>query len=133
MKNKYCTRSDRLADLVHKELSEIIIKFCHDPRLEHLTITSVKLTADLAIAKVYFTNFLIDPVKLSQKDPINLKGSSDVQKQVLKILQNASIFLRCRLAEKMNLRKVPELRFFYDENLVYGLKMDLLLTKIIEE
>lgn len=132
MQNKYCTRSDRLAELIHKELAGIIVKYCQDPRLENLTITNVKLTPDLSIAKIYFTSFIDQNAAKIQASAATQIGMSNSIKQILKILTNASSFLRCRLAEKMSLRKVPELRFFYDENLDYGLKMELLLSKIVE-
>ena len=136
MKNKYCSRSDRLAELIHKELSSVILKFCQDPRLEHLTITNVKLTLDLSIAQVYFTNFMHEPKSMftekHSKSQQDLPASKFAFKSTLKILKNASNFLRFKLAEQISLRKVPEIRFFYDENLDYGMKIESLLSKITE-
>lgn len=113
--NKKFLRSERIADVIHKELASIIVKFCHDPRLDKLTITNVTLSPDLSIAKIYFTNF---------------DSESENIKQILKILKHASNFLRVQLASKMSLRKVPELKFFYDENTAYGIKMENLFAKI---
>lgn len=123
MQNKKFLRSERVADVIHKELAVIIIKFCQDPRLDKLTITNVKLSHDLSIAKIYFTNF--DKIT-------NLEDNSESKnvKQILKILKNASNFLRAQLATKMSLRKIPELKFFYDENTAHGIKMENLFAKI---
>lgn len=122
MTNKYYVRADRLAELIHKKLARIMLKFCQDPRLEHVTLTNVKLNADLSIAKIYFTKFMVNAST----------GNDPNIKQILKILKNASSFLRTKLAQTMLTRVVPELHFFYDENLDYGIKMDRLLSQISE-
>ena len=120
MQQKKFLRSERVADAIHKELAGIIVKFCQDPRLDKLTITNVKLSQDLSVAKIYFTDFFKDINKLEAN---NIK-------QILKILNHASTFLRSQLAHRMSLRKVPELKFFYDENTSHGMKMDQLFAKI---
>ncbi len=127
MQNKYCSRADRLGELIHKELASIIVKYCQDPRLDNLTITNVKLSKDLSLAKIYFTNKLIIKDKLIKDDSVNKVNNI---KQILNILKNASTFLRCTLAKTICLRKIPELKFFYDEDLEYSLKMELLLSKL---
>lgn len=139
MQNRYCSRADRLGELIHKELAGIVLKYCQDPRLDHLTITNVKLTKDLSLAKVYFTNKLIVSNKVPTKAANKISSKSnnrlnqDVMidiKQVLNILNRANSFLRCRLAEAVSLRKIPELKFFYDGNLEYSLKMESLLSNL---
>jgi ribosome-binding factor A len=121
MQNKKFLRSERLSELIHKELAIIIVKFCQDPRLEKLTITNVKLSADLSIAKIYFTNF--NNINTENLDQNNIK-------LVLKSLKNASNFFRNQLANKISLRKIPELKFFYDDNMVSGSKIEILLAKL---
>jgi ribosome-binding factor A len=121
MQNKKFLRSERLSELIHKELAIIIVKFCQDPRLEKLTITNVKLSADLSIAKIYFTNF--NNINTENIDQNNIK-------LVLKSLKNASNFFRNQLANKISLRKIPELKFFYDDNTVSGSKIEILLAKL---
>ena len=121
MQNKKFLRSERLSELIHKELAIIIVKFCQDPRLEKLTITNVKLSADLSIAKIYFTNF--NNINTENIDQNNIK-------QVLKSLKNASNFFRNQLANKISLRKIPELKFFYDDNMISGSKIEILLAKL---
>lgn len=112
MGNKKHLRSEKIADVLHKELANLIVKFCQDPRLVKLTITNVQISCDLSIAKIYFTNF-----------------HSDI-KQVLQVLHHASSFFRGQLAKKISLRKVPELKFFYDENTMHGNKIEQLLAKL---
>ena len=125
MQNKKFLRSERLSERIHKELAIIIVKFCQDPRLEKLTITNVKLSNDLSIAKIYFTNF-----SNINNDNNNENIDQNNIKQISKILKNASNFFRSQLADKISLRKIPELKFFYDDNMVQGSKMEILLNKL---
>jgi ribosome-binding factor A len=122
MQPKKPLRAERLADAIHKELANIIVKFCQDPRIEHVTITNVKLSKDLSIARIYFTDF-INPDSVYTVDTVKIKAT-------LAALQKANNFLRSQLANKMSLRKVPELSFFYDENVIHGIKMDQLFAQI---
>ena len=48
------SRADRVSGLIQKTLSDILRKKVKDPRLEMTTITGVKLSPDLRLAKVYF-------------------------------------------------------------------------------
>lgn len=118
MQQKKSFRIEKIAEVIHQELAVIIIKSCQDPRLEKITITHVKISKDLSIARIYFTNFL------------NTKMNADEIKEILKALKNASNFFRSQLFFKMSLRKIPELRFFYDDNTDAGNKIDFLLTQI---
>ena len=130
MQNKKFLRSERLAELIHKELAIIIVKFCQDPRLEKLTITIVKLSCDLSIAKIYFTNFSNIQSINSENKNNNENIDPNQIKQVLKILKNASNFFRAQVANKISLRKIPELKFFYDYNMSDGGKIEVLLAKL---
>ena len=106
-------RKERLADEVRD-----IIAGCFqagilgDPRLSFVTITSVKLSGDCQLANIYFISH----------DP-------DVDK-AKRGLQCASGFLRKKLAENLDIRRVPDLRFFYDESIERGAHMESLLKQI---
>lgn len=121
MQNKKLLRLERISEVIHKELAIIIVKFCQDPRLGKITITNVKVSADLSIAKIYFTNFLSNNTDLNHKNNI---------KQILEILKNASNFFRSQLASKSLLRKVPELKFFYDDNSSHANRIEFLLDQL---
>lgn len=118
MQNKKSFRVEKIAEVIHKELAIVIVKYCQDPRLEKITITHVTISKDLSIAKIYFTNFF----------NLNI-GSSDI-KDMLKILKNASNFFKSQLSTKISLRKIPELKFFYDDNTNSGNKIELLLAQL---
>lgn len=107
-------RQQRLADEIRD-----ILALCfqggrmHDPRLENVTITGVKLSADLQIASVYFRVYFNKGVK----------GALDG-------LEHAKGFLKQRLSEHLDIRRTPQLRFFYDESIERGARIESLIQQI---
>ena len=114
MTTKEFKRADRIAELFQTELAVLLQREIADPRLQNITITLVKITDDLGLAKIYFT--MLEP-------------SEEKIHQVLKGLKSASGFLRSHLAKVIQARKVPTLAFYYDDHADRALKM----TKLIEQ
>lgn len=108
-------RSERVGDLIRQLLARLIQEELRDPRIGFVTLTDVKLTRDLRFARVYVT----------------LLGDQDLQKS-LQALNHASPFLRRSLARQAGLRFTPELRFFLDEAVESGRRVDNLLREIHE-
>ena len=98
---------DRIASNLVKEISYILMTEVKDPNVKFVTVTDCKVTNDLSYAKVYFTN-LID---------------ADREK-VTKALNRASGFIRGKLFDMVEIRKMPELTFVYDESIEYGNKIE---------
>lgn len=99
------SRVDRVAGLIQRKLAQIIQTEIKDPRLPRfITVSAVKVSNDLSLAKVYITIF----------------GEQLDRDMVLDILNNSSGFLRTALARSMKLRIIPKLRFVYDESIEYG-------------
>jgi ribosome-binding factor A len=109
-------RKDKLENLIKEELSLIFLHRLSDPVFGFLTITGVKLSPDLKIAKVFISVF--------DKD----KRETTLQKVLAK-----TGFIRSELASKIRVRYVPELKFFIDETLDYVEKIEGLLKKIHED
>ena len=107
-------RSDRVADLVKVELSDIIHRQIRDPRIGIVTITGVKMTDDLKLARVYFVEMGKDSC-----DPDTLKG-----------LEQAKSFMKRELGKRLKLRYVPDIIFTLDESFAYGSRIDKLLAEI---
>lgn len=103
-------RQDRISDLIRKEMANLLEYNAGDPRFKKVTVTDIKLSPDLAHATIFFTLY-------------DLEEKAAVQKA----LNNAAAFFRCRLAEKLNMRKTPQLHFNFDEMLVEGRRIDDLL------
>ena len=105
---KYFSRSDRVSGQIQKNLSELLKKNIKDPRLEMVTITGVKMSQDLRIARVYF---------ISSRDKISRKEAAQGFKSALGYIKRV-------LAAKLGLRYMPDLQFFYDESFDYGSHID---------
>lgn len=97
----------RLNSIFAKEISRILMTEIKDEHIQFVTITGCDITSDLSFAKVYFT--VLDEEK---KDDI------------LKSLEKASPFIRTKLAAKVKVRHTPELRFAFDESVLYGDKIE---------
>jgi ribosome-binding factor A len=107
-------RADRVADLIKQEMSDILRREVHDPRIANITVTDVRLTDDLRSARIYY-------VELG-KDSL----SADVEKGLAK----AKGFLKRELGKRLQLRYIPELNFFYDPSFEYGSRIERLLKEV---
>ena len=108
------SRADRVSGLVQEVLSELLKKRIHDPRLAMATITRVKMSRDLKIARIYFTIY----------------GDSQKSEAAAKGFDSARGFIKRSLAGRLGLRYMPDLKFFYDDSFDYGSHIDQLLKKI---
>ncbi|KTD52333.1 ribosome-binding factor A [Legionella quinlivanii] len=106
-------RVDRVAEMLQRELSQLIQQEVRDPRLpSFVTISAVKVSPDLSHAKVYFT-VLNHDVKMTAE-----------------ILNAASSYLRTALARSVKLRIAPQLHFIYDESIEYGRRLSKLIDDV---
>lgn len=106
-------RTDRIAEMIQRKLAQIIPQEVKDPRLKgFITISAVKVAADLSHAKVFFTIF------------------NDDKKLAETILNAASSYLRTALARSITLRTVPQLHFIYDESIEYGQNLSRLIDRV---
>ncbi len=107
-------RSDRVAGEVSFALSRILQEGVRDPRVTTITITSVRLSPDLSVARVNF---------------VPLGGHGDVD-EIVEGLNSARGYLRRELGRRVRLRYVPELRFHVDEQLDRAMGMTALLDQL---
>jgi ribosome-binding factor A len=101
-----------VADLVQRELTDLLRREVRDPRVGMVTITAVDVSPDLSHAKVFFT-------LLEQKD----------KETTLQGLQRAAGYLRSELAHRIKLYTTPELRFVYDESIERGDHLSQLIER----
>ena len=106
---------DRLNTAFVEKISEIIHNDVKDNDVKLVTITDARVTNDLSFAKVYFTTLSKDRDK------------------VLKALNKASGFIRSTLCEKIDIRKMPEISFVYDDSIEYGQKIENIIERINNE
>lgn len=115
-------RPERLEDQVHFLLSTLVQRELRDPELGFATITAVRLSPDRSVAKVYFTVLPANGGDQEAQDALTRKA-----------LGRAAGFLRSQLASRLNMKRVPELRFFPDGTLEEGNHMETLLAEIEKE
>ena len=111
------SRADRVSGLIQEVLSNLLKKDIHDPRLHMATITTVKMSRDLKLARIYFSIY----------------GDSTKREAAAKGFESARGFIKRSLARKLSLRYMPDLIFFYDESFDYGSHIDELLKRITTE
>ncbi len=108
-------RQEKVQKMIKEELSLIFMSKLKDPAFSLVTITDVKVTPDLKLAKIYVS--ILDK---EQRDAIFLK------------IKKIKKLIRTTLAQKINLRYVPELDFYVDKTLDYVEKMDNIFRQIKE-
>ncbi|MEO0616772.1 MAG: 30S ribosome-binding factor RbfA [Pseudomonadota bacterium] len=106
------SRQARLGGQIQRVLNELLRFESKDPRLEGVSVSSVELTRDLSVAKVYFSTLSPDA------DP----------EPVLEGLMAAGGFLRSRLGREIRSRRVPELRFAHDDSVARGFHLSGLIA-----
>lgn len=113
---KEYARTARIATELQRELAAILRDEARDPRLAAITLQEVRVSRDLAHAKVYFTCFPLDQGGREQERLLN---------------QHLAGFLRRELAHRLRLRTVPELHFLHDESIVRGEQLDSLIDEAV--
>ncbi len=109
-------KTERIANLLIKEISDILQNEVYDEDIKFVTITACKVDTDLSLAQVYCT-VLNDSKK----------------EKCLHDLNAAKGFIKTELAKrKLEIRKIPDLRFIYDESISYGKKIDNIIREINE-
>lgn len=125
-------RKERVADLLLSFLGGEI-RHIHDPRAQFITVTGVKVSADLKIARVYWSVLGgISQDKFSNGKEIGALDFPEEEEieEVGKVLTNAKGFLKRQIGLELKLRYTPELIFQYDESLARGSRIEALLRKI---
>lgn len=110
-------RSNRVAEQMKKEITEIIARKIKDPRVGFVTVTDVAVTGDLQQATVYITSL----------------GNDRERAETLQALEKASGFIRSEVGSRIRLRRTPELAFEFDTAIEYGNKIDALLRGLHED
>ena len=97
-------RSERVADLIRQEVSEMLIRSIKDPRIGFVTITRVTVSDDIRLAKVYFS--VIGSLEDREKSKIGL--------------DSARGYIRKELGRRMSLRYTPDIIFHFDPSIEYA-------------
>jgi ribosome-binding factor A len=106
-------RKDRVGELLRQAIADLIRLKIKDPRVQGVTITEVRMSADLKIATVYFSSLT------DGKDTVHLEG-----------LTASEGYIRSQLRHELDLKYIPQLTFFYDSSFDNFAKINKLLKDI---
>ena len=107
-------RTERVSHLLHREISAIIDQKLRDNRISMVTVTGIDLSNDLKNARVYVSIF----------------GNDTEIKTTISTLNGASNFVRAQLGERVILKYLPKIVFYYDYSTVEGMHIDKLLDEL---
>ncbi|HLF11393.1 MAG TPA: 30S ribosome-binding factor RbfA [Gammaproteobacteria bacterium] len=105
------SRKLKVAAEIQRLLNELFLSSVKDPRLAGVRVSEVEVSGDLGLATVFFGTLNMD------EDP----------RDAIEALQKARGFLRSRVGEALQLRRVPELRFRHDTSARHGFEVGRLL------
>ena len=112
------SRPDRVADQIRGELAVLLAREVHDPGIGFVTLTRVQVSPDLQQARVYFT--ALGPTGEESK----------TRKNSERALERAAPFLRRQIGSRLRLRRVPDLRFIYDESIAGQDRIERLINEL---
>jgi ribosome-binding factor A len=110
------SRPARVGDQIREELSELLTRHVKDPGIGFITITHVKVSPDLQVARAFYT----------------LLGDDKARKETAKALDRATPFLRRQIAGRLRLRRAPELTVQFDESIERQQRIEQLIHEIHE-
>ena len=110
-------RPERVGEAIRDEISTLLQREVHDPGIGFITLTQVKVSPDLQLARVYYTSM----------------GDEKALKDTAKALGRATPFLRRQVAQRLRLRKAPELQFFYDQSIARHDRIEQILQDLKAE
>ena len=113
------SRTQRLGEQIKRDLALLIQRELKDPRIGMVTVNFVDLSKDLSYADVSVTALVTD-------------DSDQKIIESLTILNEASSFLRMELGRALKVRKVPHLRFHYDDSLKRGARINALIRQALQ-
>lgn len=120
MVQKGFRRADRVAERIRSELMELLIRgSVRDPAARDVVVSAVRMTDDLSIARVYVR-------VLEEIGP-------DRQEAVVAALGRASGFLRREIGQRLQLRHVPSLEFYWDEVVDSAIRIESILDELRDE
>ena len=108
-------RHERIAEEIHHEMDIMLAGELKDPRLEaNITVTEVRVTPGMKQALIY----------------VAIEGTPKEQADALKGLQSASGYIRRDIADRLRMRRLPELKFIHDHSIKEAERIEELLRQV---
>jgi ribosome-binding factor A len=109
------SRNARVGGLIKQEIAAMLRKEINDPSLAQVTITAVKVSSDLRNAKIYFAA---------------PGGTEGLPQAALAGFERARGFVKRELAQRLGLRYMPDLKFYYDDTIDRGARIEELIKMV---
>ena len=110
-------RSEKVADMIQKEISQMLVKTIKDPRVGFVTITKVTVSDDCRLAKVYFS----------------MAGTLAEKERSMKGLDSAKGYVRRELGRRMRLKYTPEIMFQFDPSIEYAIHIGEVIQQLKQD
>ena len=107
-------RTERVASLLKEEIGALLVRDYNDPAYGFITVTDVRVTGDLRIAKIMFS----------------VMGTPEVQKKTMAMLEAERSHIRGLVGSKLRLRFVPDLQFYHDTTMDRVHRINTLISEI---
>ncbi len=111
------SRPDRVGEQIRQAISEMLLRDVRDPGIGFVTLSRVKVSPDLQLVRVYYTQI----------------GDAKAKRDTVKALERATPFMRRQLADLVRLRRVPELRFEFDAGAEHQERIETILLELQKE
>jgi ribosome-binding factor A len=108
------SRPDRVADQIRSELATLLSREVHDPGLGFVTLTRVRVSPDLHLARVMYTAL----------------GDEKGRAASARALERATPFLRRQIGSRLRLKRTPELKFVYDDAVAGQDRIEQILNEL---
>jgi ribosome-binding factor A len=110
------SRPDRIADQIRSEVTNLLGRELQDPGLGFVTVTRVHVTADLQLARVYYTTM----------------GGDQARRRTAQAFRRALPFIRRSIGSRLRLRRVPEFEFIFDDSIEQHERVERIIREIQE-
>lgn len=110
-------RIAQVNELLKREISRILRREVHDPRIGVVVVTGVEATGDLSLARVY----------------VRPTGQEKDWEGMMEGLEAAAPYIRRELGQDLHLRRIPELEFREDHTLERAMRIEAILDEVIRE
>jgi len=111
------SRPDRVAEEIRHEIGRLLSREVQDPAIGFVTLTRVKMSPDLQLARVSYTSL----------------GDERARRDTQRALERAAPFLRRHIGARLRLRRVPELTFHFDQSVEQQDRIERILLDLAEE
>ena len=111
------SRASRVGDQIQAELASLLTRDVHDPGIGFLTITRVKVSPDLQLARVFYTTM----------------GDQAAREKTARALDRATPFIRRQIGQRVQLRRVPVIEFRFDESVANQDRVEQILRDLKQE